>query len=87
MDYNYSFTADIVLPDGSNIPFPVSRTGGGEWYLASNDSKIFLDEDGETYTFDVISNEPNKQVLQAVLPQTYLIYTIDVNTILTLERK
>lgn len=67
VDYFYSFDiVDSLLP----IPVPVQANGAGSWEVIANDTKVLLEEEGESIIYDVIIDEPTRQVWAGTIPFT-----------------
>lgn len=67
VDYFYSFSiVDSLLP----IPVPVQANGSGTWEVIANDTKVLLTEDGESIIYDVLVDEPARQVWSGTIPFT-----------------
>ena len=89
LDYSYDFLANIQLNDTvPPIPVPVERDGSGTWSATSDESRIFVNEDGQSeYTFEVEVNELNRQVYHtSVEEKVFGVFTIEVNLELTFVR-
>ncbi len=86
IEYTYSFTAEADLGTGTPTPIPVQQSGMGEWVLNSSEDRIFITEDGETTTWEVVLNEENKQVYKAQITQAVGVLSIVVDTELTFVR-
>jgi hypothetical protein len=86
LDYDYEFTID---DDDLLFPIPINRTGQANWQVLANNTKVMLIEDGETVIYDVIINDPNRQVWSGVIPFTIsaLSITVDTDIQFTLERR
>lgn len=84
--YNYSFNiVDADLP----FPVPVQRSGQATWDVISNDTKVVLEEGGESIIYDVVTNEATRQVWAGTLPFTIPGAGITVNSDIqfTLEKE
>lgn len=84
--YNYSFNiVDADLP----FPIPVQRSGQATWDVISNDTKVVLEENGESTIYDVITNEAARQIWAGTLPFTIpgVGITVDSDIQFTLERQ
>lgn len=82
--YNYSFTiVDSDIP----VPVPVSRSGEAEWEVIGGNTKVVMEEDGETIIYDVITNEPNRQVWSGTVPTEFQGFSFDSDIVFTLEKR
>jgi hypothetical protein len=84
--YNYSFTiADAQLP----FPVPVNQAGEATWEVLGSDTKVYMEEDGETIIYDVVTNEATRQVWSGTLPFTIpgAGITVSADIIFTLEKR
>lgn len=85
VDYNFSFRANVSVSDTlPAFPFDIDESGSGTWTTTSDESTIIINGDTETYNFEVLTNEPDRQVLRTNITQT-LFQILTVNSEVELE--
>lgn len=85
VDYDFSFTANVALSDTTPaFPVDIDQSGSGTWTTTSDESTIIITEENQTYNFDVLTNEPDRQVLHTTITQTVFQF-VTVNSDVELE--
>ncbi len=84
VDFNFSFNASVMgFPS-----IPVQRSGSGSWTTTSDEKMLIVTtDDGESYQFEVLVNEPKQQIFAGNFTETFNnLFSLEVETELEFSR-